>query len=341
MMKSVTVVIPVKGSERTIGETLRALLGQSYDGRVEVILVGDSGDTTWQPIRREIDAGLVRIIEVDVVTGGRDANHKRNVGLAAASGDVLCLTDSDMVPAPDWIATGAELLDDGWSCVAGPMTSAEPGFWGEYVDENAFVSKTPRMTHDYVAGRTADGRRGRKLPITASVILSRKLFERVGGLDAGFVHSYEDYEWFQRIVDAGYEILCTARLVAYHHHRHGWLDLVREYHHAGQGCAHFVHTHRSSRLSRQRLRQLATVVAAGALVTSAATALTAGWIRFSPAATVVLAVVASGALAVSVASAVRVHRLTALVYPLVTLVLGLAFSAGMLVGLAPRRARVR
>jgi GT2 family glycosyltransferase len=339
--RSVSVIVPVKASERTIGQTVRALLGQSYDGPVEVILVGDCGDTTWEPIRLEIDVGMVRIIEVDVVTGGRDANHKRSVGLAAASGDVLCLTDSDMVPAPDWIATGAALLDDGWSCVAGPMTSAEPGFWGEYVDENPFASKTPRMTRDYVAGRNADGRRGQKLPITASVFFSRALFERVGGPDPGFVHAYEDYEWFQRIVDCGYEILCTARLVAYHHHRHGWHNLVREYHDAGRGCAQFVHTHRSSRLSRQRLRQLAAVLSAGALATLGAAALTAGWVRFSPAGAMAFALVACSALVLSVTSAIRVHRLSGLAYPLVSLVLGVVFSAGMIAGLAPRRARVR
>lgn len=337
----VSIIVPVKASERTIGETVRALLTQDYAGPVEVILVGDRADTTWQPIRAEIDAGLVRIIEVDVVTGGRDANHKRNVGLAAASGELLCLTDSDMVPAPDWIATGVGLLDAGWSCVAGPMTSAEPGFWGGYVDDNAFASKTPRMTHDYVAGATADGSRGRKLPITASVFFSRQLLERVGGLDPDFVHSYEDYEWFQRIVDAGYEILCTGRLVASHHHRHGWHELVREYRSAGLGCAQFVHRHRSSRLSRQRLRQLAAFLAAAALATAVAATLTAGWLWFTPIGAVALAVPGCGGLALGVTNAIRVHRPSAVVYPLVSLVLGIAFSAGMLAGLAPRRARAR
>jgi glycosyltransferase involved in cell wall biosynthesis len=341
MPKSVSVVVPVKASERTIGQTVAALLSQSYGGPLEVILVGDRDDTTWEPIRREIVAGRVTVIEVDVATGGRDANYKRNFGLAAAAGEVLCLTDSDMVPAADWVATGAALVDDGWSCVAGPMTSAEPGFWGEYVDENPFASKTPRMTDDYVAGRDADGRRGRKLPITANVFFSRELFERVGGLDPGFVHSYEDYEWFQRIVEGGYEILCTARLVAHHHHRHGWHDLVREYEHAGRGCAHFVRQHRSSRLSRQRLRQLAAVVGAGALGLAGAAVLAAGWVAFAPAGALALAALASAVLGLSVASAVRVHRLSALAYPFVSLVLGLAFSAGMLAGLAPRRADLR
>jgi cellulose synthase/poly-beta-1,6-N-acetylglucosamine synthase-like glycosyltransferase len=337
MPKSVSVVVPVKASERTIAQTVGALLSQHHDGLLEIILVGDRDDTTWQPIRREIEAGLVRIVEVDVATGGRDANHKRNAGLAAAAGDVLCLTDSDMMPGPDWIATGAGLVEAGWSCVAGPMTSAEHGFWSEYVDENALASKTPRMTSEYVAGATAGGRRGSKLPITANVFFSRALFERVGGLDPEFVYSYEDYEWFQRVVDAGYEILCTPRLVAHHHHRQGWRALVREYRLAGRGCAQFVHRHRSSRLSRQRLRQLAAVVSACVLGTAAATALTAGWVRFTPAGALALAAVTGCALLLSVSSAFRVHRLSGLAYPLVSLVLGLAFSAGMLAGLPPRR----
>ena len=332
-MTSVSVIVPVKNSERTIRGTVEALLAQDYAGPLEIVLVGDVGDSTWDPIRAEIDAGAVRIIETSVRTGGRDANHKRNLGLEAASADVLCLTDGDMAPAPDWVATGVDLLvGDGWSCVAGPMASAEPGFWGEYVDGNPFVSKTPRIPCDCVTRHDRIGRRGHKPAVTANVLFTREVYERVGGLDPTFVHSYEDYEWFQRIADAGYDVLCSPRLTARHHHRQGWLDLLREYHRSGRGCAQFVRKHRSSHLGRSRIQQLVLVLVLAALgvldVLAAATGISG----------LALAALSGGcalAVCVSLACALRTRQLIAAAYPVVTLVLGVAFSAGMLAEFMP------
>src|SRR5262249_30195794 len=134
------------------------------------------------------------------------------------------------------------------------------------VDGNPFASKTPRMQRDYVADAVTLGRKGYKPPITANVFFTRAVLERVGGLDPAFVHSYEDYEWFQRIVDAGFAILCTARLTAGPSHRQGWRDLLREYNRSGRGCAQFVRKHREAFFSRKRRRDLNVVGAMLALL---------------------------------------------------------------------------
>ena len=55
MKKRVSVVIPVKDSQRTIGEAVRSLLEQSYGSEnLEIILVGDPGDPTFGPLAAEI-----------------------------------------------------------------------------------------------------------------------------------------------------------------------------------------------------------------------------------------------------------------------------------------------
>jgi GT2 family glycosyltransferase len=331
-MQTVSVVIPVKNSGRTIARTVDSLLTQAYEGAIEILLVGDVGDSTWDAIREHIDAGRVGIIETRIETGGRDSNHKRNLGLDAATGEVLCLTDSDMVLPADWVATGVALLAD-QDCVAGPMASVADDFWGTYVDGNPFAPKTPRMQRDYVANAATLGRKCCKPPITANVFFTREVFDRVGGLDPEFVHSYEDYEWFQRIVDAGFEILCTQRLIADHYHRQGWRDLVREYNRSGRGCAQFVSKHRHAFFSRKRRRDLATVCGVLAL----GLALLAAMLLAVPGATVLgaagIVTGAAGFVALSAFSVLRSGRFSAVMFPAVTLILGLSFSAGMLSGL--------
>jgi GT2 family glycosyltransferase len=317
-MRSASVVIPVKHSQRTIGETVASLLAQDYAGEIEIVLVGDPDDGSWTALP---DDPRVRRLEVDVNTGGRDSNVKRNVGLAAATGDVLCLTDSDMVLPADWLSTGIALLDE-HPCVGGPMISVHRDFWGRYVDGNPIASKTPRMDDGYVLDQDTLGRRGYKLPITANVLFTRELYERVGGLDPEFVHSYEDYEFFQRIVDAGATILCTPQLAAWHHHRQGWRALVREYHRSGRGCAQFVGKHPHSPFAAGRLRQLEVVCTAAVFLPVA--------LAVMPAATVGLLVAGLLLGALCVARARTPH---AVAFPAVTLVLGLSFSTGLMRGL--------
>ena len=332
-MRSVTVVVPVKDSERTIAEVVRSLLAQDYPGPVELLLVGDVGDRTWEPIGDLIAEGAVRAMEVEVATGGRDSNFKRNAGLAAATGELLALTDSDMVLPPDWLSTGVSLLAE-YPCVAGPMESVDDDFWGRYVDRNPFVGKTPRMAEDYVTnGNAFDG--ACKPPVTANVLFTRELYETVGGLDASFVHSYEDYEWFQRVVDAGFSVLCTDCLRALHHHRQGLRQLVREYHRSGRGCAMFVRKHPHSSFARNRLSNLALLLAALALAFAEAVvlALDGGGVT-GLLVLLQIALALGGAAALSLLCALRVGDVAALAFPLATLLLGVSFSIGLLRGLA-------
>jgi cellulose synthase/poly-beta-1,6-N-acetylglucosamine synthase-like glycosyltransferase len=329
---SVSVIIPVKRSQATIRRTVESLLGQGYAGAIEILLVGDRQDPTWTAVQDYIDRGAVRAIEVAVQTHGRDANAKRNIGLRQVLGEVLALTDSDMVLPSHWIATGVALLGEGWDCVTGPMASVDNGFWGTYADAVLLGGKTPRMAHDYSLTAATFGRRGYKPPITANALLTRAAYEATGGLDASFCYSYEDYEWFWRMVAAGRTILCTPRLVAEHYHRQGWRSVVREYRRSGRGCADFLIKHPRAPFARRRLSHLVTVLAMP--LVALGLALVAPLVA---AAFVMLG--ACGLAALALAGAMKIHRAEALVFPLVTIALGLSFSHGMASGLARHAGR--
>jgi GT2 family glycosyltransferase len=330
-MTRISVVVPVKNSQRTIGAALAGVQAQAVAADIEVILVGDVRDHTWDALTLTGEESArryeLRIMEVDADTGGRDSNLKRNLGLQAATGDVLCLTDSDMVLPPGWLATGLTLLAGGNDCAGGPMISVHKDFWGRYVDDNPVASKTPRIQRDYVVDRATIGRRGCKLPITANVLFTRDVYATVGGLDPRFVHSYEDYEFFQRIVDAGFRVLCTASLAAEHFHRQGWRALVREYHRSGRGCADFVGKHPHSPFSRDRRLQAELVTTAAVFVPVIA--------AVDPIALLAPTAVIPALAAYTLAKA---RSPDAIAFPAVTFVLGLSFTTGLLRGLRRRPA---
>jgi succinoglycan biosynthesis protein ExoA len=320
-LASVSVVIPVKQSHRTIRQTVDSLLAQDYPGDVEIILVGDYEDSTWSPLQDLIQERRVTAIGTEITGSGRDANAKRNLGLQRVTGTVIALTDSDMVLPPDWISTGVTLMEEGWDCVAGPMRSVSRGFWGEYVDKNRLGSKTPRMDEDYVLTRENFGKDGLKPPITANVFVSRRLLDRVGELDPHFVFTYEDYEWFRRVADAGLAMLCTGRLTADHYHRQGFRDLIREYHRGGRGCGDYIYKHPHCRFGKNRLRYLT----ASYMMVGAGSCLVAASVFFPITGIVLLA----GGGALGLYSAWQTRLVSGVVYPFITFTLGLAFTAGL------------
>lgn len=326
----VSVIVPVKNRPETTRELVESFLDQVYPAdRRELIIVGDIGDKTWDGIGNYANMDAIRIIETRVRSDGRDANAKRNIGLEHARGDVLVLTDSDIVLPTDWIQKGVELLLAGpHEIVAGGMMSINQGnFLSDYIDCNPVGSKTSRMNPPYVLTSENVGKGRYKQPITANLFFTRRVYETVGGLDADFVTPYEDYPYADVVLWAGYTILCTYELDAYHSHRDNFSALVKEYWRAGIGCADYVLNYGESNLAKARTRQL--IVVAVAMVV---------WIVgivVLPTPTIMASLVTM--CLASFVMAWRMRKLAAIFYLSVTVLLSAVFSGGMTYGFAWRR----
>lgn len=270
---AVSVVIPVKNSQRTIRATVTAILAQDYPALSEVIVVGDVGDQTWQALAGIDDPRLV-IIEHEEIPGKREPAIKRDVGLRKATGQVLALADSDIRMDPDWLTRGVRLLAaQRGGVVCGGMRAAVNSFWSRFVDGNTLAAKTPRVPDSYRVTARNFGRHGRKPPIAANVIMDRAVYETCP-MDDSWGYGYEDYEWFWRLARSGQKILYAAGLDGAHHHRQSFRALAREYLISASGCACFIRAHPDSPLARKRRQQaVALPLASGAVgVAAAATA---------------------------------------------------------------------
>ena len=132
-----------------------------------------------------------------------------NTGLAAASGDVVALTDDDVLPAPDWLARIVEAFRTEdvtfvfgkvlprWSCAPPPelLTVQAQDIWGPLAIVD--YGDTPVR---YEAANT-----GQRLPIGANLSFLRSALVAIGGwrTDLGKVNntliSGEDHEIFLRL----------------------------------------------------------------------------------------------------------------------------------------------
>jgi 4-amino-4-deoxy-L-arabinose transferase-like glycosyltransferase/putative flippase GtrA/GT2 family glycosyltransferase len=319
-LPEVSVVIPVKRSQRTIRQTVDSLLTQDYPGLIEVIVVGDVGDQTWQALEDVTDPRLL-IVEHEEIPGRLEPAIKRDVGLRKARGELLALADSDIVMDPDWLSRAVGLLiAQRAGVVCGGMRSAEDSFWGRFVDGNSLAAKTPRVPRSYRVTARNFGKHGRKPPITANAVMKRQVYDDCP-MDDSWPYGYEDYEWFWRIAKTGHQIYYAAGLTGAHHHRQSFRALAWEYRVSARGCAHFIRSHPDSPLARKRRSQarMLPLAALGLLAGAWLAALAGyGWQLMA------LAVVAACALAIREAFSAR--SLEAIVYPAAGMALGTLFT---------------
>lgn len=153
-------MIPARNAEGTLPATLAALARQIDAPQHEVLLVDDGSDDATIEIAR---SGPVNV-RVLTTAGGEGPAVARNVGSAAATGDVLVFIDADCEPEPDWLrrllvaAGDAELVQ---GAVLPP--------------EGASVQPFDR----FIAVVSEYG-----LYQTANLAIRRDLFERIGGFES-------------------------------------------------------------------------------------------------------------------------------------------------------------
>ena len=129
-----SVIVPVRDRRDLLADLLDGLARQSF-GDFELIVVDDGSEDGSAAVagaeahdRWGVGGAGGRIGGAVVVLrrAGSGAVAAREAGVAAARGEVLAFTDSDCVPAPDWLASGVAAIDDGADVVMGHTRSARP-----------------------------------------------------------------------------------------------------------------------------------------------------------------------------------------------------------------------
>ncbi len=183
---SVTAVVATRDRPELLARCVAAVLGQSYAGTIECIVVFDQSTPT--PIDVEVGAGRsLRLIPNTRTPGLAGA---RNTGIVAATGDLLGFCDDDDEWLPDKLTQQTALLDAAPGAVmVGCGLLLEQG-------ETERPAHTPDSTVTL-----QDLIRSRVWELHPSSVLARlsAVREQVGLVDEAIPGSYaEDYEWLLR-----------------------------------------------------------------------------------------------------------------------------------------------
>ncbi len=213
MTDRVSVIIPAYNAAATIGLCLGSLCSDQQQTRnLEIIVVDDaSADETCALVegyqaKTNGDAISLRLLRQPRNAGPAAA---RNRGAEAATGAVLLFTDSDCVPAANWV-------EEMTSAFADPQIAAVKGAYKTRQTEllarfaQAEFESRYRMLAKF---EQVD------VVFTYAAAFRQSVFSQMGGFDSGFpVADNEDTELSWRIVAAGHRIVFNPRAIVYHRH---------------------------------------------------------------------------------------------------------------------------
>jgi glycosyltransferase involved in cell wall biosynthesis len=218
---AVSVIVATHNRASRLGQTLDALLGQETPANLgwEIVVVDNaSTDGTLEVFRTAAMRAPGRLRYVFERALGK--SRALNAGIAVARGDVIALTDDDVSPAADWVATAATVLDRWGADGAGgrilPRWEVTPPSW---------LLASPRLLA-YLAIMEVDS--PARLPAPgaevwgANMVFRRETLRALGGFDVrlgpvgGRRYCEEDTEIVQRLLKAGRTVVYDPALAVFH-----------------------------------------------------------------------------------------------------------------------------
>ena len=192
----VSIVIPVFNDAQRLHLCLDALERQTYAGdRYEVVVVDNGSD-------QSLDHVVGKYPHARLAYERRRSSYAaRNQGIHVANGEILGFTDSDCIPAENWIAQAVERMYEAPQCgiLAGKVeVFSQPGRRPNPVELYEQLYGFPQ--EEYV--------RKWRFGVTANIFTFDYVLETVG-LFSDRLESGGDYEWGQRVASAGYSIAYT------------------------------------------------------------------------------------------------------------------------------------
>ncbi|WP_425639524.1 glycosyltransferase family 2 protein [Algoriphagus yeomjeoni] len=205
---SISVIIPVFKDWTRLKLCLNALNTQlSSTCSFEVLVVNN--DPSDEYIPSETYSFPIKYLK-QTIPGSYSA---RNKGLSQASGDAYLFTDSDCIPAHDWIYQASRLLEEGVADLFAGSIELFSHLDNKYVRlEKAFAFPNAMYVSKYNFG------------VTANLLVRKEVVARVGGFNAN-LFTGGDSEFCNRAVDAGFKIQYSPELKIGHPARSSWKEL--------------------------------------------------------------------------------------------------------------------
>ena len=199
----VSIVVNTYNRMKSLPVALEAISQLRYP-HIEVVVVDGPSDDGTMDYLEAFWKGRVKICRCPEA----NLSKSRNVGIRNASGDIICFTDDDGIPEPDWIDRLVKAYEDPQVSAAGGWGRSETGgnVQTKYIVRARASTSEVRIEDEKdvpVATPFAD-----KFPglIGVNSSFRRTHLIGVGGFDEEYAYFLDETDVLARMVDAGYKI---------------------------------------------------------------------------------------------------------------------------------------
>ncbi|HTV89341.1 MAG TPA: glycosyltransferase [Stellaceae bacterium] len=199
----VSVVVCAYNAERTMEACLASLQALHYPD-YEVIVVNDGSTDRTLAIAERFP--YCRIISQE----NKGLSVARNVGAAAATGEIVAYTDSDCVADPDWLSYLVSRMEDGGLAACGGPNFPPPE---DSLVPSAVAVSPGGPTHVLISDEVAEHIAGCNMAFRRDALLA------LGGFDAVYRAAGDDVDICWRFQDAGYAIGFSPAAIVWHFRR--------------------------------------------------------------------------------------------------------------------------
>lgn len=189
----VSVIIPVFNDSDRLKKCLHALEKQTYPTNLYEVIVVDNASV--EDIKNVVNNFGQSSIVYESQPGSYAA---RNKGISQAKGEILAFTDSDCIPASDWIEKGVKNLLSTPNC---GLVAGRVDFFFKNPDNLTPVELYENIEMPFNQElNVSEAHFG----VTANLFTFKHLIDKVGSFDEK-LKSGGDREWGERVFQAGYQ----------------------------------------------------------------------------------------------------------------------------------------
>ncbi|MBS7813798.1 glycosyltransferase [Roseococcus pinisoli] len=208
----VSVIINTYNRGFLLADALRGVEGLRYPHLEIVVVNGPSTDDT-EAVLHEWH-GRIKLRNCSV----RNLSISRNIGIAAAAGEIVAFLDDDAAPHPEWLARLLPIYQDKMVAAVGGYTVDNTGV--RYQARKTICDRYGRAHHvsDFFDERPLN-RPG--TPLFPSLLGTNSTFRRdalvdIGGFDHAFAYLLDETDVCLRLVDAGYRVIYEPTALVFH-----------------------------------------------------------------------------------------------------------------------------
>jgi GT2 family glycosyltransferase len=199
---SVSVVVSSHNGASTIRDCCEGLLKLEYSN-YEAIVVDDGSTDRTADIASEYGFQVIRSKHAGL-------SNARNIGLQAATGEIVAYIDDDAYPDPHWLNyLVATFLSTQYAGIGGPnLSPTNDGSFAQCVDQSP-----GNPTHVLLTDEEAEHLPGCNMAFRKSAL------EAIGGFDPQFWVAGDDVDLCWRLRQEGYSLGFNPAAVVWHHRR--------------------------------------------------------------------------------------------------------------------------